>query len=83
MHIFSLILPVGDYTALRPEPIELLFSPGQSVQSRNVTIPIIHDNIREDIEQFTVHLRPSSGSTGVVLDQDTATIQIVDEDREC
>ena len=81
--IYYLIPPVGDYTALSPEPNELLFSPGQSLQFRNVTIPIIHDNIREDIEQFTVHLSLPSGSTGVVLDQDTATIQIVDEDREC
>ena len=34
------------------------------------------------MEQFTVQLSLPSGSTGVVLDQDLATIQIVDEDRE-
>ena len=48
-----------------------------------VYIQIINDDIREEMEQFTVQLSLPSGSTGVVLDQDSATVQIVDEDREC
>ena len=79
----SLFSVGGDYTALSLEPNELLFSPAQSEQTRMVTILIINDDIREEMEQFTVQLSLPSGSTGVVLDQDTATVQIVDEDREC
>ena len=48
-----------------------------------VYIQIINDDIREEMEQFTVQLSLPSGSTGVVLDEDSATVQIVDEDREC
>ena len=48
-----------------------------------ITIPIINDDIHEEMEQFTVQLSLPSGSTGVVLDQDSTTVQIVDEDREC
>ena len=47
-----------------------------------VSIPIINDDIREEVEQFTVQLSLPSGSTGVVLDQDSATVEIVDEDSE-
>ena len=74
---------VGDYTALSPEPNVVVFLPGQSQQSRSVTIPIHNDDVHEEVEQFTVQLSLPSGSAGVVLDQDTATVQIVDEDREC
>ena len=73
----------GDYTALSPEPSELIFPPAQSEQSVTVTIPIINDDIREEMEQFRVQLSLPSGSTGVALDQSSATVQIVDEDREC
>ena len=68
---------------MSPEPRELFFSPAQSEQSMTITIPIINDDIREEMEQFTVQLSLPSNSTGVVLDQDSATVQIVDEDREC
>ena len=70
-----------DYRALLLEPIEIFFSQAQSEQS--VTILIVNDDIQEEKEQFTVQLSLPSGSTGVVLDQDSATVQIVDEDREC
>ena len=62
--------------------MELFFSPAQSEQSVTVTIPIINDDVHEETEQFTLQLSLPSGSTGVVLDQDSATVQIVDEDRE-
>ena len=82
--IFSSLLSGGsDYISFSSEPIELFFSPAESEQSMNITIPIINDDIREEMEQFTVQLSLPSGSTGVLLDQDTATVQIVDEDREC
>ena len=48
-----------------------------------MSIPIINDDIREEMEQFRVQLSLPSGSTGVALDQSSATVQIVDEDREC
>ena len=72
----------SDYGALSPEPIELFFLPAQSEQSVTVFIPIINDDVHEETEQFTVQLSLPGGSTGVVLDQDSATVQIVDEDRE-
>ena len=82
MCIRSSHLSVGDdYTLLNPEPYELTFSPLQSEQF--ITISIINDDVHEDMEQFTVQLSLPSGSTGVVLDQDSATVQIADEDREC
>ena len=78
------LLPVGDdYSAISLEPNEVVFSPSESEQSRNVTISIINDNVHEETEQFTVQLSLPSGSTGVVLDEDSATVQIVDEDRKC
>ena len=80
----SFTLPAGgDFTALSPEPSEIVFSPAESGQSRNVTISIINDVIHEETEQFTVQLSLPSGSTGVVLGQNLATVQILDEDREC
>ena len=48
-----------------------------------MSILITNDDIREEMEQFTVQLSLPSGSTGVVLDQDSATVHIVDEDSEC
>ena len=83
MHRFLPLLVDSDYRALNPEPKELYFSPSQSEQSMTITIPIINNDIHEEIEQFTVQLSLPSGSTGVVLDQVSATVQIVDEDREC
>ena len=61
--------------------MEESFSPSETV--RFILIPIINDDIREEMEQFRVQLSLPSGSTGVVLDQSSATVQIVDEDREC
>ena len=79
-----MLLSVGvDYTTLSPEQNETTFLPAQSEQSTTVTIPISNDDTREEMEHFTVQLSLPSGSTGVVLDQDSATVQIVDEDREC
>lgn len=43
-----------------------------------ITIPIIDDNVAENTEQFTVTLSPT-GSTDVG-DQQTATVNIVDDD---
>ena len=84
MYVLHICISVGgDYTALIPEPYELTFTPTYNNTDRNVCIPIINDDIHEEMEQFTVHLSLPSGSTGVVLDQDSATVQIVDEDREC
>jgi len=80
---FSPLSVGGDYTVLSPEPIETFFLLAQSEQITAVAIQIINDDIREEMEQFTVQLSLSSGSTGVVLDQDSATIHIIDEDREC
>ena len=78
------IFSVGsDYTPLSPEPKGFIFSPAQSDQSRTITIPIINDDVHEKMEQFTVQLSLPSDSTGVVLDQDSATVQIADEDRKC
>ena len=54
-----------------------------SDSSQMMSILITNDDIREEMEQFTVQLSLPSGSTGVVLDQDSATVHIVDEDREC
>ena len=59
---------------------EVVIIPSESFKM--VSIPIINDEIREEMEQFTVQLSLPSGSTGVVLDQDSATVHIVDEDRE-
>ena len=61
--------------------MEESFSPSETV--RFILIPIINDDIREEMEQFRVQLSLPSGSTGVVLDQSSAIVQIVDEDREC
>ena len=83
MCICVLTPSVGDYRALNPESKELYFSPSHSDQSTTIPIQIINDDIREEMEQFTVQLSLPSGSTGVVLDQDSATVEIVDEDREC
>jgi len=48
-----------------------------------MSILITNDDMREEMEHFTVQLSLPSGSTGVVLDQVSATVHIVDEDREC
>ena len=82
MYICFLLYSVDDYTTLTPEPNELLFSPAQSQQLRTVTILIINDDTHEEVEQFTVQLSLPSNSTGVILDQDSATVHIVDEDSE-
>jgi len=82
--IYFWLLSVGnDYTALSPDPNEVIFLPAQSEQSRTVTIPIINNDVREEIEHFTLQLSLPNGSTGVVLDQNSTTVQIMDEDREC
>ena len=60
--------------------VEESFSLSETV--RYILIPIINDDIREEIEEFTVQLSLPSGSTGVVLDQHSATVQILDEDRK-
>lgn len=62
-----------------PHSTQLIFF---SESSQMAFITIIDDDIREEMEQFSVQLSLPSGSTGVVLDQDSATVQIVDEDRE-
>jgi len=83
VHGFLPPLVDSDYRALNSEPKELYFLPSHSEQLMNITIPMINNHIHEEIEQFTVQLSLPSGSTGVVLDQDSATVHIVDEDREC
>ena len=84
MCIYFWLLSVDDdYTALSPDPNEVIFLPTQSEQSRTVTIPIINNDVREEIEHFTLQLSLPNGSTGVVLDQDSTTVHIIDEDREC
>ena len=81
MYVYVLFLSVSDdYTALSSE---VSFSPSQSEQFTTITISVINDNIHEKMEQFTVQLSLPSGSTGVVLDQDSATVHIVDDDRQC
>ena len=72
-----------DYIALSPEPYGIIFLKFHSKPSITITIPIINDNVHEEMEQFTVQLSLPSGSTGVVLDQDSATVHIVDDDSEC
>ena len=72
--------PPSAYEDYNSHSSQLTFS---TESSQMVSIPIINDNIHEEMEQFTVQLSLPSGSTGVVLDQDSATVHIVDEDREC
>ena len=60
--------------------VEESFSPSEMM--RYILIPIINDDTREEIEQFTVQLSLPSGSRGVVLDRHLATVWVVDEDRE-
>ena len=74
-----LYLPIAgvDFVELS---VEESFSPSETV--RYILIPIINDDIQEEMEQFTVQLSLPSDSTGVVLAQGSTTVQIVDEDRE-
>ena len=59
---------------------EVVVTPSESFQT--VSILIINDDMREEVEQFTVQLSLPSDSTGVVLDQDSVPVYIVDEDSE-
>ena len=48
--------------------------------SQVVMVPILSDNIREGMEQFTAQLSLLAGQSGVVLGVDTATVEITDDD---
>jgi hypothetical protein len=63
----------SDYTARSGE---VIFAARSS--SATITIPILNDNTPEDTEQFTVTITPTS-SAGVG-NEDTATVNIIDED---
>ena len=45
-------------------------------------VPIRNDNIFEGLEQFTARLSIPAGETGVMLGDDTATVEITDDDCE-
>ena len=78
-YTYNKYLPIAgvDFVELS---VEESFSPTETV--RYILIPIINDDIREEMEQFFVQLSLPSGSRGVVLDRHLATVWVVDEDRE-
>ena len=48
--------------------------------SQIVMVPISSDNVREGVEQFTAQLSLPADQNGVVLDVNTATVEITDDD---
>jgi len=45
-----------------------------------VVIPILNDDLHEPTESFLARLSLPEGQTGVLLDQDTTTVTIEDDD---
>ena len=58
----------------------MTFAPTE--MSKIVMVPIRNDNIFEGLEQFTARLSIPAGETGVMLGDDTATVEITDDDCE-
>ena len=69
----------GDYISSQSVAV-LFFSPDESQQS--FTVEIVNDEVREDTEVFFIELSLPSNTNGVVLDQTSATIHIIDDDCE-
>jgi len=45
-----------------------------------VVVPILNDDLHEPTESFLARLSLPAGQTGVLLDQDTTTVTIEDDD---
>ena len=58
----------------------LTFVPGQTTAS--VSVSIVEDSNIEDTEMFSATLT-TTDSNVVIGDDDTATVTILDDDREC
>ena len=58
----------------------LLFSPTDTVF--DVTIPITDDNVYESTEDFLAQLSKDTTIGGVLIEPDTAIIEITDDDGE-
>ena len=55
----------------------------QEERQQTVTIAILDDDLREDVEQFSVRLRVPPGGRGVVLGNlSSAEVMIVDDDSK-
>ena len=57
----------------------MTFAPSE--ESRTVNVPIIDDSIGEGLGQFIAQLSVPTGQSGVVLGEDMATVEIIDDDR--
>ena len=68
-------LSPGDYGSIAAE---ICFPPGTSEQT--VVVPILNDDIHEPTESFLARLSLPAGQTGVLLNQDTTTVTIEDDD---
>ena len=69
----------GDYTAV-PEDTQTLTFGGANPNTQTITIPIIDDIIIESTEDFQVLLTDISTSLVYLLANDTATVNIIDND---
>ena len=63
------------------EPVSetVTFLPGETTAS--VSVPIVEDSNMEDTEMFSATL--TTTDSNVVIGTDTATVTILDNDREC
>ncbi|MEM9001515.1 MAG: gliding motility-associated C-terminal domain-containing protein, partial [Bacteroidota bacterium] len=69
----------GDYTAV-PEDTQTLTFGGANPNTQTITIPIIDDTLIENTEDFQVLLTDISTSLVSILANDTATVNIIDND---
>ena len=69
------IIAQNDYSSITTE---ICFSPGTSEQT--VVVPILNDDLHEPTESFLARLSLPAGQAGVLLDPDTATVTIEDDD---
>ncbi len=61
--------------------VRVTFEPGQSTQT--VSVPLFNDDVYELSEEFNGRLSLEAGSSGIMINQDSAVATIADDDGEC
>ncbi len=73
-------LAVGDYESV-PATHSVTFEPSQSCKTVSVCVPIINDDVEEEVERFGLLLTPTTEGA-IAIENGSAIVEIYDDDRK-